>query len=178
MVGSASLELIDGTPVNNGDTVRESRLRLVSSVSDLTSLEMQVSTNGTFSGIAWEPYSASKVIDLPSSGTPTIAARVRDQAGHVVTLLAGINVSIDTVAPLGTVSRTSPAVTNATTVTLALSANETSEAQVSDDAAFSGAVWFPTAGTTYILSAGDGLRRDEERLQRGGVHPVDHACGG
>ena len=56
---------------------------LASSVSDLSALQMQISTTGSFAGAAWEPYNPNRTVDLPS-GASTLAVRVRDEAGVAI----------------------------------------------------------------------------------------------
>jgi hypothetical protein len=171
-VVSAALQLSDASAIANGQTIRESRVYLATSVSDLTPLEMQITTNGSFTGIAWEPYAATKVIDLalPAGQTPelrNVQARVRDGAGHVVNLI-NLDMLLDTRAPTGTLTLTSPVLTNDNVVSVSLSANEApSEAQLSTDPSFGGASWFATVNTSFTVPAGDGIRTVYARFRDG-----------
>ena len=84
-VTSAMLQLGDASTIADGEPIKDGRVYIVSVVTDLSLLEMQITTNGSFTGIPWEPYTANKAVDLAPSGSQTpvarnIQARVRDGA--------------------------------------------------------------------------------------------------
>ncbi|MBA2689848.1 MAG: hypothetical protein H0U63_03495, partial [Burkholderiales bacterium] len=157
LAGVVSLTRLDGTPITTGSTLKDGRVILTSSTTDLTTLEMQVTTNGSFGSMGWEPYNPSKVLDLTASSS-TIAARVRDAAGHVTDLLSGFIVNLDMVAPVLTMNLATVSPTQNLVVSVNLASEASSSAQVSGDPGFGGAVWFPIQNTTVTLSAGDGVR--------------------
>ena len=148
-VASVSVTKLDGTVLATGNTVRDGRIILASTVTDLTPLEMQVTTTGSFGGLGWEPYNPSKVIDLTAVSS-TLSARVRDAAGHEADIVSGLILNLDNAAPVLTMTLATASPTNNLTVGLTLSSEAGSEVQVSADPAFTGASWIPIQNTTLL----------------------------
>ena len=130
---------------------------LASSVSDLTLLEMQVTTNGSYGGIGWEPYLAGKVFDLTAASS-TLSARVRDAAGHVTDLLSGVTVNLDNTVPVLTMTLATASPTNNLTVGLTLSSEAGSEVRVSPIRPLLALPGFRFRTRRLVLSEGDGIR--------------------
>ena len=163
-VGSVSVTKLDGTVLATGNTVRDGRIILASTVTDLTPLEMQVTTTGSFGGLGWEPYNPSKVIDLTAASS-TISARVRDAAGHEADLVTGFIVNLDNAAPTATLTLTSATPTNILNIGYTVSSNESGQMQVSTDVGFAGATWEAVGSGAIALSAGDGMRSVYARVR-------------
>lgn len=161
-LASAALQRGDGSAVANGAVVNQGTLWLASAVTADTPLQMQISTNGSYAGVPWQPYSplAPVLLPLPSTNVPlsiNVQARVQDAVGNVLPLVSQ-NVSVDVVAPAGSVILLTSSPAGSPTVALALSADEPGYAQISTASSFAGAAWFAVQNTNYTLSPGDGTR--------------------
>lgn len=91
-----------------GAATNQTRVVLATGVTDASwaTLQMQVSATGDYSAAAWEPYTANRLVDLPpptaaAGEARTVIARVRDGAGNITPLTAGIGVVLDTLPPTG-----------------------------------------------------------------------------
>lgn len=155
--GTAELRDDQGSLIAVGATTRASRVYVVSSIASQTTLQMQVSTSGSYTGVAWEPYAAAKAVDLPpQSGyakeTRQVSARVRDAVGRVLDLVNAQTFYIDSRGPAGTVS--APGLVNTLDVPLVLSVNDPEAiVEVAENPAFLPSQTFAfTPATTYTLT--------------------------
>jgi hypothetical protein len=157
VVNSFSLTRLDGTPLTTGDTIAESRIKLVSSVSE-SGLEMQLTTNGSFAGQPWVPYDPAKSIDLPD-GASSISVRVRDGAGHMVDVVTAFSISTDTTPPTGTVTIAPAAVTDPAITVTATGSTDAIEVELAFDPGFVTSLGRFTPGPIAVnLTGGDGSK--------------------
>lgn len=145
-----------GNAILAGETTRSSRVYVASTITSQTTLQMQVSTSGSYTGVAWEPYAAAKAVDLPpqvgSDAVPRqVMARVRDAVGRVVDLL-DVNFMLDGRGPTGTVSATA-ALMNSFDVPLVFTVNDlNSVIEIAENPSFVDSLAFAyQAATTYTL---------------------------
>jgi hypothetical protein len=152
----------DGIKINGGAVVTNKRQVTLSLSATSTAgavTQMQFSKDGgAFTPL--EPFAATRVVTLTAGdGIKTITVRFKDEAGNV-SLPATATISLDTVAPNGTVTiNGGAAFTNNRKVTLSLTAAvDTTQMQFSQN----GTTFFPfepfAASRVVTLPAGNGLK--------------------
>ena len=138
-------------------------LELLASDTGVGVADMRFSNNGA-DWSSWEAYAASTAWTLePGDGLKTVHVQYRDHANNVSTTPITDSITLDTIPPTGTILiNGGAAYTNATAVTLALSASDTGSGVAdmrfsNNDADWSG--WEPYAASkAWTLEPGDGLK--------------------
>lgn len=122
--------------------------------------QMRISNDGTFDTEPWENYATSRAWVLEAGdGLKTVYVQFRDKAGNV-SASATDTITLDTLAPSGTVTIDGGATyTTSTAANLDITSDRAVQMMISDDPAFAGASWEPTATSkSWNLPAGDGTK--------------------
>ena len=126
---------------------------------DATPLQMKLWVDNE-AAAAFGPYVTSTSVVIPAvDGAHTVGIKLKDAGGNISNASLAV-LTVDSTPPsLASISIAEGALTNATGITVNLSASGADEVRVSESPTLTGASWVATAGTLpFTLSAGDGVK--------------------